>query len=51
MRDKNDEIEACCVIRLTIAMLENIPDISSVIPGLVDTYNNEIAHNVGTREY
>jgi hypothetical protein len=50
-RDKADEISACCVISLVIAMLENITDISSVIPGIIDMYNGEIAQGVETKEY
>ena len=50
-RDKGDEIEACCCISLVIAMLENIPDVSSVIPNIIDMYNGEINAGVHTKEF
>jgi len=32
-------------------MLENIPEISSVVPGIIDMFFNEINQGVKTREY
>jgi hypothetical protein len=34
------------VISLVIAMLENIPDISSVVPNIIDMFFNEINQGV-----
>lgn len=50
-RLKQDEIQACCIIRLVIAMLENITEIGSVIPSIVDMYVNEVNQGVEIKEY
>jgi hypothetical protein len=36
---------------MVMAMLENIQDISSVVPGIIDMYNGEIAQGVETKEF
>lgn len=50
-RDKQEEMGACSVILLVMAMLENITEISSVIPGIVELLIGEVNNGITTKEY